>query len=116
MLQQLQAIATREGDQTLVNDVIEACRLRRAFCFSAPDGWFVVQPLTTPVRHLLVAAAYSEGRQSIEKYAPVIEQLAQDIGLSVIRFRSNRPGYRRVMPKHGWQLLPDGETWEKQLG
>jgi hypothetical protein len=116
MLQQLQAIATREGDQTLVNDVIEACRLRRAFCFSAPDGWFVVQPLTKPVRHLLVVAAYSGGQQSIARYSPVIEQLAERIGLKVIRFRSKRPGYRRVMPKQGWQLLPDGQTWEKQLG
>lgn len=116
MLQQLQAIALREGDKTLVDDVIEACRLRRAFCFSTEDGWFVIQPLVAPVRHLLVAAAWSNGRHSILRYAPLIEDLAQRIELSVIRFRSNRPGYRRVMPPLGWQLLTDGHTWEKHIG
>jgi GR25 family glycosyltransferase involved in LPS biosynthesis len=100
-----------------VNNVIEACHSGRAFSFSAPTGWVVLQPMiigAVPV--LWVLAAYSSGGNAINTYQPSIIALAKRVGLSVIRFSSKRPGYRRVMPKLGWQLLEDGETWELNFG
>lgn len=116
MLDELQAIAAAEQDDELVSDVIEACRLRRAFLFMCADGWFVVQPLTTPDRHLLVPAAFSYVQNGIDRYQATIIELAQRLDLSVIRFRSKRPGYRRKLPALGWQLCEDGQTWEYHCG
>jgi hypothetical protein len=116
-LKQLQEIAAFEGEPQLVNNVVEACQSGRAFSFSAPDGWVVLQPLVSgSISYLWVLAAYSTGGNAIATYEPSIIALANRVGVSAIRFCSKRPGYRRFMPKRGWQLLQDGETWELNLG
>ena len=112
-LTELYALCRERGDPQFATYVMEACRNRRAFLFFATDGWVVVEPRATPVKHVFVLAAYCHGRNAIARYEPVLFEFARRIGVSVLRFEAARRGYSKVMPKRGWHLLPDGKTWEK---
>ena len=112
-VQQLNALSRKVGDPDFATYVIKACQVRRAFLFSATDGWVVVAPKPEPMPHLFVLAAYCTGHNAIERYEPFIMQLAGMAGLSTIRFEAARKAYARIMPARGWRVLADGRTWEK---
>lgn len=115
---ELKQLAQSEGEPSLVGYVMKACQTRRAFCFStaAADGWLVIEPVSSPTPHLLVVAAHCLGGDAIARYEKDVFAMALHLDLQAVRFRSQRKGYHRVMPKRGWRLLNDGETWEFNLG
>lgn len=116
ILQQLQHIAQAEQEPELVSYVVKACQSRRAFCFSKGSDWLVVEPVALPTPHLLVVAAYCRSGNGIARYENDVFALARHINVNKIHFRSQRKGYQRVMPKRGWRLLADTQTWEFNLG
>ena len=115
---QLQAIAEQYGDPELVNSTMKACLQRRAFLFSAKDGWVILEPIHA-LNSVFVVAAFCSGQNAIARYQESVCCLSRVIGCASIRFKTKRRGFRRAFITSGWVMSVDtdgADLWELHHG
>lgn len=89
------------GDQCSHEELKIACREGQALCFASPDGVLVVTLEQNHVKmdlELLIWVAASVGTHGvIQKYLPQIDQIARELGVSRMKFESDRAGWLRAL-------------------
>lgn len=91
--------------------VLNRLTASEAFLFLVPEGFFILVPRHDRIPIVLIWIAYAEGQGMIQRYLPIIESLARDIGAEQLEFKSDRPGYRRVF--RDWQRT--GQRYIRRL-
>ena len=87
----------------LLDDVLAACRSKKAFLFTGigDDSFTVLRPM--PGRVVQVWVAHSTMGNATEQYMPAIRDLCRQVGATQIEFETALESVERLMAKFGWK-------------
>ena len=106
----------KRNQHDFAENVDKALLSGRAFLFIASECFFVLEPMGNDV--VEVVFGFSFGGNSCQKYQPVIEQLARDIGAKTLYFETTLRGFAILVKELGYiKQSQSGRvtTWIKEV-
>ncbi|HBZ9867366.1 TPA: hypothetical protein MND73_004296 [Salmonella enterica subsp. houtenae] len=106
----MQRVIDDTANPALLNEIQDECRKKRAFCFSAPDGWLVLKPMVKDsVPYVLVWLGVCAGHDSVARYLPEVKTLTRMAGGRWAEFHTTRKGFIRLAKRLDFERMPDDE-------
>lgn len=94
-----------------IERMLDACRRGSALVLVSEDGVVVLAlSMHEDELELLIWVAVGRGNRLIERYLPLVEHVARDVGAHRITFQPRRRGWQRRLRRLGdtWRLRDDG--------
>lgn len=111
----IQRVSGDVNEPNLLSDIQDACRKKQAFCFGDADTRVVLRLMEREgEKYMLVWLGVCRGVGALEKFNPIVTELARAAGAGWFEFCTTRRGFVRVAGRLGFVRQPDddqGRMW-----
>ncbi|MFB5948376.1 hypothetical protein [Klebsiella pasteurii] len=111
----IKRVADDVNEPELLSVIQSACRKKQAFCFGDADTRVVLRLMERDgEKYILVWLGVSRGTGALEKFNPIVTELAREAGAGWFEFCTTRRGFIRVAGKLGFVRQTDdsqGRMW-----